>query len=105
MKITIELEGKAVEVIDVASSGAAASPSMNVEPPAELLAAARAIGAQSAGFAAFSLPPGASVPLSTIDVTEQAALPDVDAGSAPGVATRGKRPAKKAGAKVAKRGK
>ena len=105
MKITIELEGKAMEVIDVASSGAAVSAPMNAEPPAELLAAARAIGAQSAGFAAFSLPPGASVPLTTIDVTEQAALPDLDAGSAAGIAAGSERPTKKARAKSAKRGK
>jgi hypothetical protein len=88
MKITIELEGKAVEVINMPSSGAAAGKSLDAEPPAELLAAARAMGAQSAGPVAFSLPPGASVPRSTLDVTEQAALPDLDAGSAAVVARR-----------------
>jgi hypothetical protein len=102
MKITIELEGKAVQVIDVPSPGAAGAPAA-AEPPPELLAAARALGAYSAGPAAFSLPPGASVPPSTIDATEQSALPDLDAGRAAGAATGSKRPAKKAGETAARR--
>src|SRR5262245_61435512 len=103
MKITIELEGKAVEVIDVPTSGAAGA-CTDAEPPPELLAAARALGAESAGPAAFSLPPGPPVARSPV-ATEPAGLADLDAGRAAGVAPGRTPPAKKAGEKTAKRGK
>jgi hypothetical protein len=60
MRIIIELNGTHVETVEVRS---AVAPLMSQEPPPELLAAARALGAQSAGIAAFSMPAGASEPL------------------------------------------
>ena len=55
---------------------------MSHEPPPELLAAARALGARSAGIAAFSMPAGTSEALGTTP----AALADLDAGAAAGEA-------------------
>jgi hypothetical protein len=84
MKISIEIDGKTIEGVEAEP---ATLPHLGAEPPPELLAAARRLGAQSAGIAAFSMPAGE--PTGEITVTEAVvttiALPDTDAGPAPGL--------------------
>ena len=96
MRIIIELDGTPVETVDIRSAEA---PLMSQEPPPELLAAARALGAQSAGIAAFSLPAGTSEAVGTTP----AALADLDAGAAAGVAAERRPPAKRARARAGRR--
>ena len=90
MRIIIELDGTPAETVEVRS---AEVPRMIQEPPPELLAAARALGAQSAGIAAFSMPAGAT----------PAALADLDAGAAAGEAAERRLPAKKPRARAGRR--
>jgi hypothetical protein len=96
MRIIIELDGTRVEAVDVRSAEA---PLMSQEPPPELLAAARALGAQSAGIAAFSMPAGTS---EAIGATP-APLADLDAGAAVDEAAERRPPAKKARARAGRR--
>jgi len=96
MRIIIELDGTPVETVEVRSAEA---PRMIQEPPPELLAAARALGAQSAGIAAFSMPAGTS---EAIGATP-ASLTDLDAGTAAGEAAKRTSPAKRARAKAGRR--
>lgn len=79
MRITIEIDGKAVEVLEAATPTLA---HLDSEPPPELLAAAGRLGAQSAGIAAFSLPAGEVAAVGAVAPT---ALADEDAGPAPGL--------------------
>ncbi len=81
MKITIELDGHCVQPIDLPSAPAMHRPA-NSEPPPELLAAARAMGAQNAGVAAFSLSPDVLSSFSSVDRDDDGAAPALDAGGA-----------------------
>jgi hypothetical protein len=96
MRIIIELDGTPVETIDVRS---AEVPGMIQEPPPELLAAARALGAQSAGIAAFSKPAGIAEAVGAMP----AALADLDAGAVTGDAADRRPPAKKPRARAGRR--
>ena len=100
MRIIIELDGISHEAVDVRSTEAR---SMSSEPPPELLAAARALGAESAGIAAFSLPAGSLAVLASDDLTKRATLSDLDAGKPVDEAAASKQPAKKPRAKTGKR--
>ena len=96
MRIIIELDGTPAETVEVRS---AEVPRMIQEPPPELLAAARALGAQSAGIAAFSMPAGTAEAAGATP----AALADLDAGAAAGEAAERRLPAKKPRARAGRR--
>jgi len=88
MKISIEIDGKIIEAVEAQP---ATPMHLTAEPPPELLAAARRLGAQSAGIAAYSMPAGATVAIISPEaVVAEFALPDADAGPGPGAtAARG----------------
>lgn len=88
MKISIETDGSTIEVVEAKP----ATPlNLVTEPPPEVLAAARHLGAQSAGIAAFSMPAGEPTAdiISTESVVAAIALPDTDAGPAAGLEQQG----------------
>ena len=101
MRITIELDENTVQAVDVRP---AVPVHLTAEPPPELLAAARRLGAASAGIAAFSVPAGTSVALGTLTAAAVGALGDVDAGQAVAGSHVTRPVAKKSRAKAAKGG-
>jgi len=84
MRITIEIDGKQIAVAssDTPSPGGRENGDpFGAEPPPELLRAARALGAESAGAAAFTLPAGAAF-RSAAGAVARLALDDADGGKA-----------------------
>ena len=100
MKITIEIDGKTLELVD---KPAAVPEHLTAEPPPELIAAARRLGAESAGVAAFSAPAGAALPVEAMGMASDRVLADVDAGQAAAAGTTKPRPSKATGAEAVKR--
>jgi hypothetical protein len=118
MRIVIEIDGKQVVATDVSHLTPAMDSDLlpSAEPPPELLQAARALGAQSAGPAAFVKPAGVAARRTAAFATASLAplkegTGDLDAGTAAAVAAPASavpthaatRPAKKRGANKRRR--